>query len=49
MESWEPADDLTLIIKTLMNLDAKVVEIREHVVSIRTLLEDDDEEEEEEI
>jgi hypothetical protein len=49
VEPWEPTDDLTLIIRTLMNIDVKLDDMREHVVAIRHLLEDDGEEEEEEI
>jgi hypothetical protein len=47
MEPWEPADDLTLIMRTLVTLDAKLDEIVGHVVAVRSLLEDDEEEEEE--
>jgi hypothetical protein len=47
VEPWEPTDDLTLIMRTLMNTDAKLDEITDHVVAIRSLLEDDDEEAEE--
>lgn len=46
MEPWEPADDLTLIMRTLMNIDAKLDGIAEYVEAIRRLLEDDGEEEE---
>ena len=47
MEPWEPSDDLTLIIRTLMDVNAKLDELGEHVVAIRSLLENDEEEEEE--
>jgi hypothetical protein len=49
VEPWEPADDVTLIIRTLFNMNAKLDAIGDHVVAIRNLLEDDEEEEEEEI
>lgn len=48
MERWESSDDLTLIMGALMNMDAKVDEVVDHVLAIRRLLESDDEEEEEE-
>ena len=46
VERWEPADDLSLIIGTLMKVSAQLDEIGEHVVAIRSLLEDEDDEEE---
>jgi hypothetical protein len=47
MEQWESTDDLTLIMKTLMTMDAKLDVIGEYVVGIWNILEDDEEEEEE--
>jgi hypothetical protein len=38
MEPWEPADDLTLTMRTLMTLDANLDEIVDHVVAVRSLL-----------
>jgi hypothetical protein len=48
VEPWEPSDDLTRIMIAVMNVDARLEEVAEHVVVIRALLEEDDEEEEEE-
>jgi len=48
MEPWEPVDDFTTIMNTLMNLDARLAEVAGNVDAIRRLLEDADEEEEEE-
>lgn len=48
MEPWEPRDDFTTIMNTLMNIDARLQEVADNVGAIRRLLEDDDEEEEEE-
>jgi hypothetical protein len=46
LDPREPTDDVTLIIRTLFNMNAKLDAIGEHVVAIRNLLEDDEEEEE---
>ena len=48
MEPLEGSDNLTLIMKTLMTMDAKLDQIGDHVVAIWTILGDDDEEEAEE-
>lgn len=48
MEPWEPLDEFTTIMNTLMNINARLEEVAENVDAIRRLLEDDDEEEEEE-
>jgi hypothetical protein len=49
VQSWEIGrDDASLIIRGILALDAKLQEVGEDVVAIRTLLEEDDGEEEEE-
>jgi hypothetical protein len=47
VEPWESTDDLTLIMRTLMTMDAKLDVIGDFVVAIWNTLEDDEEEEEE--
>jgi hypothetical protein len=47
MEPWVPSDDATLIMGVLMEMDARLEELGEHIVAIRRLLEDDEEEAEE--
>lgn len=47
MEPWESPDDVTLIIRSLLVINAKLDEAGEHLVAIRSYLEDDEEEEEE--
>jgi hypothetical protein len=47
VHEWERSD-ATLIMEMLARIDADVLEIGEHVVRIRSLLEEDDGEEEEE-
>jgi hypothetical protein len=48
VEPWEPTDDFTTIIKTLMDIRETLDELAEQVAVIRALLEEDDEEEAEE-
>jgi hypothetical protein len=48
VESWEPTDDMTLIMKVLHRMEAQLFDIGENVVRVRALLEDEDGEEEEE-
>jgi len=50
VEPWEDADadNETLIMGALFEIKARLIEVEEHVVAIRTLLEDEDEDEEEE-
>jgi hypothetical protein len=47
VEPWESSDDLTLIMRTLITMDAKLDEIVDHVTVVRQILEDDEEEAEE--
>jgi hypothetical protein len=47
VQEWQRSD-ATLIMELLARLDAHVLEIGEHVVHIRTLLEEENGEEEEE-
>jgi hypothetical protein len=44
MEPWEPADDATAILSTLMEIRERLDELGEHIVAIRELLEDGEEE-----
>jgi hypothetical protein len=48
VEPWEPTDDLTLIMEVLQRIEANLGEIGDHVVRVRSLLEEEDGEEEEE-
>jgi hypothetical protein len=47
MAEWQPEDDFTTIVVALMNIDARLAEVGENVIVIRTILEGDDGEEEE--
>jgi hypothetical protein len=47
VEPWEPLDEFTTILNTLMNMDARLAEVAENVSAVRALLEDDEDEEEE--
>jgi hypothetical protein len=44
IEPWEPADDATAILSTLMEIRERLDELGEHIVAIRELLEDGEEE-----
>jgi hypothetical protein len=41
MVAWEPSDDMTLIMQVLHRVDAQLLDIGEHVVRVRSLLEDE--------
>jgi hypothetical protein len=46
VEAWEPWDDATAIMVALMNLDARIEDVANHVVAIHRILEDCGQEEE---
>src|SRR5439155_1120645 len=39
VESWEPTDDMTLIMQVLHRMEAQLFDIGENVIRVRTLLE----------
>jgi hypothetical protein len=47
MGEWsQEADDVSVILRALFEINAKLADVGEHVVAIRSLLEEDGEEEE---
>ena len=47
MEPWDVGDDLTIIMRALMNIDAKLDHAVDQVIQVRRILEGDEGEEEE--